>query len=437
MSEKIRVRVVTFNNRPNYMLQWTDPNTGKKRTKASKIERTGKKSELRDAEREASELEKTLAEGGNAHGDRLSWEAFRERYRLEAVTSKAKATAAKVDTVFNAVESILGPQRLTQITAERISYFQAELRRRHKSEATIKGCLAHLKSALRWAERVGLLAKAPRVEMPKRAGDKMKGRPITTEEFERMLDKVEAGLALAWGDRKPVKKPDVKLNSKPRKPRSQKALENDQKRQAAQIAAVAPQWRRFLRGLWLSGLRLSEALNLTWDNDQALRVDLTGRRPMLHIPAAMDKGKKDRVLPITPDFAAMLQETPKAERVGHVFALPVRRREDVGKRITAIGKAALVKVGSRTKPGKDGQPVTAHKWASAHDLRRSFGERWSARLMPQQLMELMRHESIVTTQTFYVGKNAERTADAVWAAFERLEGQQAGKSEPSKVSNAE
>ena len=437
MSETIRVRVVTFSNRPNYMLQWTDPNTGLKKTKASKVERTGKKQALREAEREASDLEKVLAEGRNAHGDRLSWEAFRERYRLEVLPAKAKATAEKAEGVFNVIESILNPQRLSQVTSERISYFQAELRRRHKSESTIKGNLAHLKSALRWAERVGLLAKAPRIEMPKRASDKMKGRPITGEEFDRMLAKVEAGLALSWDLRKGAGKPAA---GKTPTPSTEKSIKAARDRLEKQAKAVVPQWQRFLRGLWLSGLRLSEALNLTWDADNALRVDFAGRRPMLHIPAALDKGKKDRLLPITPDFAAMLQETPESERTGYVFQLPVRRREDVGKRITAIGKAALVQVGSRIKPGKDGKPVTAYKWASAHDLRRSFGERWSTRLMPQQLMELMRHESIVTTQTFYVGKNAERTADAVWAAFERDNAKNSNASSnstPSSVSKSD
>jgi len=62
------------------------------------------------------------------------------------------------------------------------------------------------------------------------------------------------------------------------------------------------------------------------------------------------------------------------------------------------------------------------KYASAHDLRRAFGERWAARLMPAQLMELMRHESIETTLRFYVGTDAQRTADAAWAAFERASG---------------
>jgi len=33
-------------------------------------------------------------------------------------------------------------------------------------------------------------------------------------------------------------------------------------------------------------------------------------------------------------------------------------------------------------------------------------------------MERMRHESIETTQKNYVGWNAERTADALWAAYE-------------------
>jgi integrase len=81
----------------------------------------------------------------------------------------------------------------------------------------------------------------------------------------------------------------------------------------------------------------------------------------------------------------------------------------VGKIAAQIGKAAGVKVNTATTTGKV-------KFASAHDLRRSFGERWASRIMPQQLMELMRHESIETTMKFYVGRNAQATADVLWAA---------------------
>ena len=61
------------------------------------------------------------------------------------------------------------------------------------------------------------------------------------------------------------------------------------------------------------------------------------------------------------------------------------------------------------------------KYASAHDFRRAFGMRRAARLRPAQLMELMRHESIETTLRFYVGTDAQRTAEAAWAAFEAVQ----------------
>jgi integrase len=57
------------------------------------------------------------------------------------------------------------------------------------------------------------------------------------------------------------------------------------------------------------------------------------------------------------------------------------------------------------------------KYASAHDLRRAFGERWAALIMPAHLQQLMRHQSIETTLRYYVGANAERTAETCWAAI--------------------
>ena len=50
--------------------------------------------------------------------------------------------------------------------------------------------------------------------------------------------------------------------------------------------------------------------------------------------------------------------------------------------IGTIGKAAGVKVATDPRTGKV-------KYASAHDLRRSFGARWAVLLMPQVLMALM------------------------------------------------
>jgi integrase len=244
--------------------------------------------------------------------------------------------------------------------------------------------LAHLRAAFNWAVKMGMLPKAPTIERPRRAkGAKMmKGRSITLEEFERMLDKVVAVV----GD------------------------------------VAAPSWQHYLRGLWTSGLRLGESLDLHWDRPDKLRVDMDGKRPMLHIPAELEKGNKDRLLPMAPEFAEFLAAVPPEERTGPVFK-PLTRR---GKRpskwwasrtVCAVGKKTVVKVDQRTKGNK-----LVVKYASAHDLRRSFGERWASRVMPQVLMELMRHESIETTLKFYVGRNAETTADVLWAAHKLANG---------------
>jgi integrase len=109
--------------------------------------------------------------------------------------------------------------------------------------------------------------------------------------------------------------------------------------------------------------------------------------------------------------------TPEAERTGPVFPLHRRRKRYAGeirllhasKTIGSIGHKAGVKVNADTG-----------KTASAHDLRRAFGQRWAARVMPQILMQLMRHEDISTTMKFYVGREAEATADVLYAAVEKL-----------------
>ena len=166
------------------------------------------------------------------------------------------------------------------------------------------------------------------------------------------------------------------------------------------------------------GLRLAESLELYWDREDRLHPILPrpGKgRPVLRILAELEKGHSDRLLPIAPEFAVFLLETQEGRRTGRVFDLPRQRERDgdiraewVGKKISDIGEKAGVKV--RTDPS-DPSKVN---YASAHDLRRSFGDRWSQRIMPADLQQLMRHESIETTLRFYVGANAERTADSCW-----------------------
>ncbi|WP_197443238.1 site-specific integrase [Lignipirellula cremea] len=177
----------------------------------------------------------------------------------------------------------------------------------------------------------------------------------------------------------------------------------------------------YLKGMWWSGLRVSESLELYWDRLDRLCVDFSRSRPLLSIPGEFEKGNKDRLHPMAPQFANLLQTVLPSHRVGTVFN-PLgykgdRPRSDwISKRVTAIGKAAGVHVASA------GQ---SERFAGLHDFRRSFGERWAALLLPQQLKELMRHEDITTTLKFYVGRDAERTAQILWLEYDKRRGGQA------------
>lgn len=426
-NEQIKVQVIDRGRKCLY-LRYTDPMTGKD------IEKSSECTTRKDAVKAAGKWEAELREGRFKSPNRITWAEFRQRYDSDVVPGMQDTTALKVSGVFDAVERIVAPGKLSALTAERISHYVKVLRaeeveieervptvdahgrkrveRRKKtvtvkrSESTIKGHLAVLKAALHWAQRVKLLHAVPSIEMPKRAkGSKMmKGRPITGEEFERMLAAV----------------PKLFLTIDPTKESNPEVIERD--KAAAEVKATP--WRQFLLGLWWSGLRLEEAINLWWDADDGLSVDLSGRRPMLRIPAEHEKGHQDRLLPMAPELAKTLLAVPAAARIDRVFKLPYTRKDTVSKVVVRIGMLAGVKVNTNPQTGKV-------KYASAHDLRRSFGERWAARVMPQILMQLMRHESIETTMRFYVGRNAETAADVLWEA---VKGDTSGDSHPDEKS---
>lgn len=364
---RIRVAVVRYGDRKQFMMRYLDPVSGRQRARS-----TGT-ANRREADRIAAKWEAELQDGRYRQPSRASWDEFRSRYETEKIASLSANTAEATSAAFNHVENLINPKLLSALTPDMLSRFQAALRKTGIAETSIATHLRHLRAGLSWAVSVGLLPTVPAIEMPKRArGMKlMRGRPITAEEFERMLTAVD----------------DVR-------PRD---------------AAV---WKHYLRGLWLSGLRLAESTMLSWEPDAPITVELDGRRPRLRIYAEAEKGHQDRLLPITPDFANFLSAIPLEERSGPVFVLngqqtgkPISVKR-ISRIVSAIGERAGVVVNK-----------TDGKFASAHDLRRSFGTRWAARVKPATLQLLMRHRSIETTLRHYVALDADDVADELWEAY--------------------
>ena len=135
---------------------------------------------------------------------------------------------------------------------------------------------------------------------------------------------------------------------------------------------------------------------------------------------------------MVPEFAMFLEETPQVDRTGNVFSAPPLRGDsrslcvnNASKVISAIGHRAGVMVS---------QKGDKTKYASAHDFRRAFGLRWSDRVMPKVLQQMMRHEDIQTTMKFYVGKNAQAAADAICLAATNTSTNTQPESAPHRIS---
>ena len=386
---EIRVHVVKEADRANYSMRYVDPVT------ALQVKRTAGTADRKEAERIAHKWEAEVNEGRYQRPAAITWDDFRLRYESEKLASLAPATLKAAATAFNHFERVANPRKLVSVTSALMSRFQADLRKGGMKDTTLDAHLRHLRAAFSWAVSLGMLQKVPDMHFPKRIkGHKlMRGRPIAGEEYDRMIKKA----------------PEVRTHD-------------------------AEVWQRYLAGLWLSGLRLAESLALSWDLDAPFAVDLSGGHPRFRIYAEAEKGNRDRLPPMTPDFAQWLLETPEDGRHGLVFKInglqtgkPMTPKR-VARILTKIGERAGVVVDHGRKRVKEKASKVATgriieveyvKYASAHDYRRAFGTRWAKRVMPAVLKLLMRHTSIDTTMGYYVDIDADDVAALIFGGTTR------------------
>jgi integrase len=232
----------------------------------------------------AGEWEKQLNSGEVVNNQRLTWEQFRERFERLVGNRQTLETQKKTDVTFNLLERMMRPKYLMDVTTEAVGAWLHDLQStRAAATAGIYG--RTLQAAIRWAAEMKYIHEAPKFRIPKKQGNMAKGRELCLEEHERVR---------------------------------------------AAVAKVVPagdvgHWRRLLDGLWWSGLRLGEAIALSWEPTADVSVVLLdGERPVVRFRAAGQKGRRDELWPCPPEFAAMLEAVPKDQRAGFVFDLPKR-----------------------------------------------------------------------------------------------------------------
>jgi integrase len=335
--KRVNVWVQKFKDRGALMLQWLDPDTGRRKSKSAGTD------DEKQAEIARADLESDLNHGRHKETSRMTWEHFREAFEAEFVAAKRPNTQTNYADTLDLFEKTCNPRNLRGITQRTVSQFAAALRKlpgRRKGsvgmmESSIKVRLQFLHTALSWAVGQKMLAEVPafpEVKVPKKDP-----QPVATESFERML-----------------------------------------------LKAKDDQTKAFLLCGWLAGLRLAESLALECEpTNRAPYVDFG--RDRIVLPAEFVKGVRDQWVPLDPELKAALAALP---RIGaKVFRFTNSRGEPltlngVSQRMQDLARKARVKLTYKS-------------------LRRGFGCRYAAKVSAHVLQKLMRHASIKTTLDYY------------------------------------
>jgi integrase len=280
------------------MLQWTDPDTNRVKSKSAKT------SNEAEAEAKRVDLEADLNAGRYQEASKMTWERFRELFEDEYVAGLRQRTQGVYSNVLDQFESLCNPKTVRAITARTVSSFAAGLRKlpgrgnKNRLASTIKVQLQFLHTALEWAAKQGLISECPDfpiIKVPEKSP-----QPVPVESFERIYTKAEGN----------------------------------------------PQLQAYMLSSWLAGLRLAEAYELEWnENPKMPWVDLARNRIVL--PAEFAKAVKDQWVPLAPQLRKALEELPRHGKkvfrfIGrHGRLLTVNR---VGQMVTEAARKAGVRL---------------------------------------------------------------------------------------------
>jgi integrase len=154
-----------------------------------------------------------------------------------------------------------------------------ECRYQQRSPHTVNSILRVVMAMLRFCRRRGMIVDVPDLHRLDYSSV-MKGRPITEEEFQRMLEATPHVVGESSGE----------------------------------------SWIFALRVLWESGFRVSDLMNFSWDNPRFIHPQWANRQSdvsVLSIPSFQKNGKL-QVVPMLPQLEELLLSVAKTQRHGWV-----------------------------------------------------------------------------------------------------------------------
>ena len=149
--KRVTVWVQRFKDRAHLMLQWIDPDTGKRKSKSAGTD------DEKQAETARADLEADLNHGRYQEASRMSWERFRELFEEEYAAGKRQATRDNFTAAFDLFERICQPGALKAITERTLSAFVAGLRKEPGRGGNETMVASTIKVRLEWHLRLILL----------------------------------------------------------------------------------------------------------------------------------------------------------------------------------------------------------------------------------------------------------------------------------------
>src|SRR5438093_644953 len=107
---RVKVWVQRFKDRPALMLQWIDPETGRRKSKSAGTDDPEKAEDAR------ADLEYELNHGKYQEASKLDWDRFRELFETEYLPGVRPRTREKYGTVLDVFEQTVKPTRLRSVT---------------------------------------------------------------------------------------------------------------------------------------------------------------------------------------------------------------------------------------------------------------------------------------------------------------------------------
>ena len=246
---------------PFWYLRWWEPTpdgTGwKERWKST---RTAVKKE---AEQQRRQLEREL-EAGRKSESEILWDDFAKEFLEKHAARKPATTLDFYERALRMFSEVSKPKKLSSVKLVTLEDFANARLKEGVAPATVNRDLRHVRAALKWAKRRGLVSEVPDFGNVFIKEHRKKPTIIPEEDFLAMLGA--------------IRKKEIRLTKRP-----------------------ADWWCAFLYIAYYLGLRRGEILSLSWDDISFTTLDV-------RVCASTSKSRKERVVPMAAELAGVLKD---------------------------------------------------------------------------------------------------------------------------------